>query len=165
MFFTVVDREIIFFAGNSHDLLTCRLSLLAALTFARPRKKERQWASSMQGRQHVAGFNVETADTICVAASSFGQLGCVFETKNFGREVIVTDLFAVAGPFQIGMEKFKDENGKVHVSFEAVNGQFVPSYASTDMVKNAMKRSWSNDGKVAITFCDDKRKEYVQNLK
>ena len=135
-----------------------------ALTFARPRQKERLWTASLHGGVPAEGFNVESAETICIIASSYGQLGCVFESKRLGREIILTDLFAISGPFQAAMNRFRDIHGKLHLSVEAINGQFVPSYATTDIVKNAMKRSWSNEGKLTVVFCDDKRKEYIHNL-
>ena len=135
-----------------------------ALTFARPRQKERLWTASLHGGVPAEGFNVESAETICIIASSYGQLGCVFESKRRGREIILTDLFAISGPFQAAMNRFRDIHGKLHLSVEAINGQFVPSYATTDIVKNAMKRSWSNEGKLTVVFCDDKRKEYIHNL-
>jgi hypothetical protein len=150
--------------GDIYKMLKDEYMYPIALTFARPRQKERQWESYLQGGVQEERFTVDNADTICVIANSFGQLGCVFEGKKRNREIVLTDLFAVAGPFQLAMNKFKDENGKIHLSVEAINGQFVPSYATIDIVKNAMRRSWSNDGMVVIDFCDDERKEFVHNL-
>jgi hypothetical protein len=41
----------------------------------------------------------------------------------------------------------------MHVSIESLNGiVFVPSYASKDMVKNALARSWKNEKRVEIWF-------------
>jgi len=150
--------------GDIYKILKNEYMYPIALTFARPRQKERQWVASLHGVHDDGRFDVENADTICVTANSFNQLGCVFESRKSSREIVLTDLFAVCGPFQTAMSKHKDINGKVHLSIEAVNGQFVPSYATTDIVMNAMKRSWSNDGKIAINFCDDQSKDYVHNL-
>ena len=150
--------------GDVYKMLKDGQMYPIALTFARPRQKERLWTASLHGSVHAEGFNVDSAETICVIANSYGQLGCVFESKRRGQEIILTDLFAVPGPFQAIMNHCRDIHGKLNLSVEAINGQFVPSYATTDIVKNAMNRSWSNEGKLSIVFCDDKRKEYIHNL-
>lgn len=129
------------------------------LTFARPKQAERRWT----GSPYKQRFNVEAAETICITADSFEHLGCVFENKD-GSDIVITDLFAVAGPIQQKMRKYKDSSGNVHLSVESVNGQFVPSYATADIVKNAMKRTSKSSGKLEVVFCDDSRKKWIQSL-
>lgn len=130
-----------------------------ALTFARPKQSENRWAAQSAGR-----FSVNAAETHCIAADSYDQLGSVVEGRN-GTEVVVTDLFAVPGPFQKAMRPFLDVGGKVCLTIEEINGQFVPSYATPSIVMNAMKRSWAGNKKLELLFCDDERKRWVHNLK
>jgi len=135
----------------------------AALTFARPKKDENRWASMGQSPTRNKLMQLDTAETVCITAESYDQIGCVLESTR-QMEVIVADLFAVPGPVQKSMRSFQDRNGKVHLSIEAVNGQFVPSYASTDLVRNALNRSWTQNGKVEVQFCDDELKMWVHSL-
>ena len=136
-----------------YGLLREPTSYPIGLTFARPNQVSgSRWAkSALNG----AMLDVESSETIAVAAESFGELGCVFESKH-GTDIVVTDLYAVPGPFQIQMDSYVDANGRVHLSIDAVNGEFTPSYATANMVMNALKRKldihWSL---VEILFCDD----------
>mmetsp|Transcript_16517 Transcript_16517/g.27992 ORF Transcript_16517/g.27992 Transcript_16517/m.27992 type:complete len:292 (-) Transcript_16517:95-970(-) len=130
-----------------------------ALTFARPNQKGNRWAA-----QKKAAFSIEAATTHCVTADSFDQLGCVVEGRN-KTEVVVTDLVAVPGPFQKAMRLQPNFEENSELSFEEINGQFVPSYATPSIVMNAMKRSWASNQTLEIWFCDDERKHWVHNLK
>jgi hypothetical protein len=129
----------------------------AALTFARPKHLGNRWTSTNQK------FSAEDAETTSVTANSFEQIGCVFESLR-NLDIVVSDLFAVPGPIQVAMRPTVEHNGQLNLSIEAINGQFVPSYASTSIVMNAMKRSWSTNGKVEILFCDDERKSWIHRL-
>lgn len=143
-----------------YDILREPASYPIGLTFARPLEASgSRWTKAL----HVTPLEVDTIDTIPVAAESFGELGCIFENKNVS-DIVVTDLFAVPGPIQTQMAPHIDTNGKVHLSIDAVNAQFVPSYATVDIVKNALKRSWQSTGGMEILFCDDSRKDWVQSL-
>lgn len=130
-----------------------------ALTFARPKQAVgSRWTLSGQ-----KDFSIESAETQCVTAERFEQIGCVFESQS-SSEIILTDLFAVPGSYQLAMKPYTDNNGRLELSIESINGQFVPTYASKDIVLNAMKRSWASDGRVEVLFCDDKRKEWMKEL-
>ena len=131
----------------------------AALTFARPKQQTgSRWTASANEK-----FSVEDAETICITADSYEQIGAVFQSKR-NLDITVSDLFAVPGPLQMAMQPHLDNNGMLELAVESVNGQFVPSYASTGIVMNAMNRSWSTNEKVEIVFCDDERKEWVHKL-
>jgi hypothetical protein len=143
-----------------YDMLREPTSYPIGLTFARPMEGSgSRWTKASQ----AAPLQVESAETIAVAAERYGELGCIFENKD-GPDIVVTDLFAVPGPVQTQMAPRMDTDGKVHLSIDAVNAQFVPSYATVDIVKNALKRSWVSTGRMEILFCDDARKDWVQSL-
>ena len=143
-----------------YDMLRDPASYPIGLTFARPT----EGATNRWGKDSSEPFNVESAETISVAAESFGELGCVFGNKSGSSDIVLTDLFAVPGPCQTQMARYMDPRGMVHLSFETINGQIVPSYAGVDMVKNALQRSWKDTGRMEIVFCDDQRKKWVQSL-
>jgi len=143
-----------------YDMLRDPDSFPIGLTFARPtRGATNRWSKEAAGL-----FDIESAETISVAAENFGELGCIFENKNGTSDIVLTDLFAVPGLCQSQMARYLDPRGRVHLSFESINGQIVPSYAGVDMVKNALKRSWKDTGRMEIVFCDDERKSWVQSL-
>lgn len=130
-----------------------------ALTFARPKQETgNRWTTSTNQR-----FSADSAETFSITADSFEQLGCVLES-NRNLDTVLSDLFAVPGPLQVTMRPHVDRNGRLELSLESINGQFVPSYASTGIVMNALNRSWKADGKVEIVFCDDERKQWVHQL-
>ena len=82
-----------------------------------------------------------------------------------GFDIVVTDFVAVKGPFQRMMERYKDKiSGQHHLSIDSVNGQFVPGYATTKMVKSAMERSWKSDSQVELTLVDDEKRVWAQAL-
>lgn len=132
----------------------------AALTFARPKQQTgSRWTTSSTQK-----FSIEDAETICITADTFEQIGCVLASKK-NLDIVVSDLFAVPGPVQLAMRPYMNRNGTLNLAVESINGQFVPSYASTSIVMNAMKRSWSTDDTVEVVFCDDERKVWVHKLK
>lgn len=130
----------------------------AALTFARPKQRTAsRWIATNEK------FAVDEAETICVTCDAFEQIGCVFQSQR-NLDITVSDLFAVPGPFQIAMRHHIDRDTMTELAIESINGQFVPSYASTSIVMNAMSRSWSTDKAVEIVFCDDELKDWVHKL-
>jgi hypothetical protein len=50
------------------------------------------------------------------------------------------------------------------VSIQSVNGQQVPSYATADLVQNAMNRLWRSDGKLEVVVCDDARELIIDSM-
>lgn len=122
------------------------------LTFARPKQqKNSRWA------EELADSDVET---ICVTAESQERLGFLLGQEN-KSDVVVTDFYAVPGVFQRAMKGFKDEYGNLCLSVESIDGQFVPSYATTEMVRNAVDRSWKTGEAMEILLCDDDLKKWL----
>jgi hypothetical protein len=116
------------------------------LTFARPM------------RESQGSFRDDEAETICVTAEHPDELGCVIsETK--ARDIIVVDFRSVPGTMQNALSPYSR-----NLSVQAINGQVVPSYASEEMVKNAINRSWKVDGKVELWLRNDRQKNWIYNL-
>lgn len=133
------------------------------LTFARPKQTEekRDWRGSSQKNELLT---MENAETLCVTAENYEQLGLILDIHAYS-DIVVRDLDAVPGPFQMLTNGLKDaETDELHLSIESVNGEFVPSFATTQMIKSAMDRSWKSEDRVEILFCDDERKHWVQSL-
>lgn len=125
------------------------------LTFARPIKQAgSRWSSR--------AFSDDEAETVCVTAESPGRLGCKFGHEN-GADIVVTDFLAVPGVFQLAMSHCKDKHGDIHVSIDSVNGQFVPSYATIDLVRNALKQSWKDSESTVLLLCDDERRDWLHS--
>jgi hypothetical protein len=125
------------------------------LTFARPRKQQgSRWIGQSEN------FTDSEADTFCVTSDTQGQIGCILEQVN-RTDIVVTDFLAVAGVFQSSLAHCKDATGEICLTIEAINGQFVPSYASAEMVKNALVRSWKSDASVDLMLCDDTLKNWL----
>mmetsp|Transcript_9313 Transcript_9313/g.25755 ORF Transcript_9313/g.25755 Transcript_9313/m.25755 type:complete len:1397 (-) Transcript_9313:48-4238(-) len=142
-----------------YEMLCNKAFYPIGLTFARPQSK----TSSRWTSQHDETFSDFEAETICVTCSSQSQLGCILDSLDNG-DIVISDFSSVPGILHSALSKYEDNDGKYHVAIDSINGQFVPSYATKDMVMNALKRSWNNDRKVEIILCDDGRKEFVNNL-
>lgn len=146
-------------------MLKSKANYPIGLTFARPLKRSsenRGWFGG--GSNQEEQIAMENSETICVSAETFEQLGIVLDTKDYW-DIIVKDLEAVKGPFQILTNTFADEEtGAVHLSIESINGEFVPSFANPQLVRSAMERGWKSDGRVEVVFCDDERKAWIQGL-
>ena len=108
-------------------------------------------------------FRDDEAETVCITAERQDRLGCMFEVRNNG-DIVVSDFHSIPGVFNRALTKYKDANGRLRVAIDAINGQFVPSYASVEMVKSAINRSWKADQRVEIWLCDDERKQWVHSL-
>lgn len=121
-----------------------------ALTFARPSQQNR-WST----------FTMETATTFCITANKIEEVGCTFGKGNGAYDIIVKEFNAVKGPFQNSLDKSINWTGMI---LESINGQIVPSYATSKLVKSVLKRSWINEGRVEITFCDSERREWLKSL-
>jgi hypothetical protein len=142
------------------------------LTFARPKSEDNNasWSflnskqSSPKGDKAL--FNDDESVTVAVSTERLDLLGCVFDVEGGTNDVVVTDFYAVPGYFQSALAPVAYRGGStlVKLAVESINGQFVPSYASKDMVLNAMRRSWSKERRVEILLCDDECKAWVQAL-
>jgi len=143
-----------------YEMLCNKAYYPIGLTFARPQSKAgSRWSAQPNGD----GFSDFEADTICVTCTSQSQLGCILDTEDNG-DIVISDFNSVPGLFHSSLSKYQDNDGKFHVAIDSINGQFVPSYATKDMVMNALKRSWNNEQKVEIILCDDGRKHFVNSL-
>lgn len=131
------------------------------LTFARPHSKSGSRWTSKGEDEPISDFE---ADTICVTCENQQSLGFILDTTAHG-DIVVTDFNSVPGVFHSALSKYQEVDGKFHVAIDSINGQFVPSYATKEMVLSALTRSWNADRKVDIILCDDGRKKYVQELK
>jgi len=139
------------------------------LVFARPRRggdMNRSWSNSSR-KAEAMQFEDEEAETTAVSIERLELLGCVFDVaEGTAADVIVTDFYAVPGFFQTTMMPLTGPSGHrmKKLAVESIDGQFVPSYASKDMVLNAMKRSWSKEKKVEVLFCDDELKTWLHEM-
>lgn len=150
---TPVDRTAL---TNVLTKLKSNATYPAALTFARPNSDKSRWNSSK--------FKLETAKTINVAVDSFLDLGCRFEEGATPGDITVSAFFAVQGKFQKAMTSPDDHaNDYIGMSVESVNGQIVPSFATPNMITNAIRKSWANNGKIEFLFCDVKRRKWLSS--
>jgi len=141
------------------------------LTFARPSRKQddnrdRGWTSTLLGSAPHEAISMETSETTCVTAEFYDQLGLELEVKEY-NDIVVKDLTAIAGPLQISTESLRDPHTEAfdHLSVDSINGEFVPAFATTQMVKSAMERSWKSEDRIEVTYCDNDRKKFIFNLK
>lgn len=137
------------------------------LTFARPNRQGEQggrdWTSTLLGVAPQESISMERSETICVSADFYEQLGLDLELKA-NSDVIVKDLRAVEGPFQLSTKSLCQNNTYDHLAIESINSEFVPSYATPNIVKSAMERSWRSEKRVDITYCDTDTKNFVLSL-
>ena len=118
-----------------------------------------------KGEQNL--FNNENADTVAVSTERLELLGCVFDVVEGTNDVVVTDFYAIPGFFQTSLQQVMNPGGRprnAKLAIESIDGQFVPSYASKDIVMNAMRRSWAKARHVELLFCDDECKGWVKAL-
>ena len=143
-----------------HLMLEDETAYPIGLTFARPKLNDRGWKPDSQSGQPLRD---DQAETICVTAESRERIGCVFVQGEYGN-VTVSDFNGVPGVFQ---RSFVSPNGSklpLPQCVELLNGQFVPSYASVEMVRNAMKRAWRSDDGIEMTLCDDGLKTWIEQM-
>lgn len=138
------------------DMLTNVSFYPIGLTFARPKQHASRWTISAQGLSDV------DVETICITATSHARLGIMLENTD-GSDVVVSDFLAVPGVFQRSLESCKDQSGNVCLTIDSINGQFVPSYASADMVRNALGRSWKGEDAIDLVLCDDDLKQWISS--
>ena len=137
----------------------------------------------MQSSNVGTSFSMENSETICVTGESTEQLGLDLELKAY-CDIVVKDLQAVPGPFQMSTQHLRDHETESfnHLSVDSVNGEFVPSFATPQMVKGAMDRAWKSSSTsaaagassasalpndqsfVEVMYCDDHRKSWVLGM-
>lgn len=153
-----------------YEMLCDKTLYPIGLTFARPQTQGglssgSRWSkSSKQHKQHrTEPFSDFDADTICVTCDQQNHLGCIFDTTEHG-DIVISGFSLVPGLFHRQLSRYNDIEGRLRIAIDSINGQFVPSYVTKDMVMNALNRSWKNDKRVEIVLCDDERKQYIQSL-
>jgi hypothetical protein len=132
------------------------------LTLARPQlSATARWSSKSRSDEGLSDLE---ADTICITVESPDRLGCVFDMLPNG-DIVVADFHSVPGVFQRALSKHADTKGRVNLAIDSVNGQFVPSYATLQIVQNGLKRSWkSEQQQVDLWLCDDERRDWIRAL-
>ena len=131
--------------GEIQSMLEVESAYPVGLTFARPRRSDGPLLD-------------DQVDTICVAAESRQLIGSVFGKTEYG-DVIVTDFLGVPGIFQRTFAACT--RSTLPLSIESVGGEIVPSYASVEMVRNALKRKWNSEKALEMVLCDDELKDWV----
>jgi hypothetical protein len=150
-----------------YEALADKSNYPIGLTFARPSQKaSRSWFASTDS------FRDDEAETVCIAAERQDRIGCLFHMCKNG-DIVVSDFQSVPGVFQQALTRYKNHatthsNGTkmpmMCLAVDSINGQFVPSYATKEMVKSALGRSWKSEQRVEILLCDDERKQWVHSL-
>ena len=145
-----------------HEVLYNKDFYPMGLTFARPKlTTTARWTTSGGSS---SDFSDMDADTICITVETPDRLGCIFEMCPNG-DIVVKDFVAVPGVFHRALAKLADKKLRLHVAIDSVNGQFVPSYATLQMVQNALKRSWkSQERRVDLWLCDDEKRDWIRSL-
>ena len=143
-----------------HEVLYNKDFYPMGLTFARPKAAAAaRWSSKGYG-----DFSDMEADTICITVETPDRLGCIFEMYPNG-DIVVKDFVPVPGVFNRALTKLADSAGYLHVAIDSIDGQFVPSYATVQIVQNALRRSWNSEKKqVDLWLCDDEKRNWVQAL-
>lgn len=144
-----------------HEVLYNKDFYPMGLTFARPKPAATaRWTTSGGAED----FSDMDADTICITVESPDRLGCIFDLRPDG-DIVVKDFIAVPGVFNRALARLADRKGRLHVAIDSLNGQFVPSYATLQIVQNALKRSWNaEERKVDLWLCDDEKRDWIGSL-
>eukprot|EP00986_Skeletonema_menzelii_P005010 scaffold1749_cov148-Skeletonema_menzelii.AAC.18 len=130
-----------------------------ALTFARAQKKPSSTVKSYLTSSPLS-LDVESAQTFSIAASDYSQLGLTFTTGYNGTDVVVKNISGVEGPFQRRVKEAALQ--LVGCKLEAINGEFIPTYVTSQLVVNAMCRQWSANNQLELTFCDENHRDKIR---
>ena len=128
-----------------------------ALTFGRATKD----ASAVKTflTSSPLSFDVESAYTFSIPASDYSHLGCKLVTGMNGSDIVVKEINGVDGQVKRQMNK-----SLLGCRLESVDGEVVPTYVNSQLILNAMTRRWTANGKLELTFCDDRHKEALQKV-
>lgn len=152
--FDVVSKPVL---DDVLEMLQDESAYPMGLTFARPRQGSSLWEASF-GEQHL--LRDDEAETICVTAESRERIGCLFNQEESG-DITVRDFRGVPGLFHRAFVHCIGTDLPLPLSVESFNEQFVPSYATVDIVRSAMKRVWKSDDSVTMLLCDDRLKDWL----
>jgi len=155
--------------NDVEEMLRNKVNYPIGLTFARPHRQNEQardWTSTLLGSAPEKPIEMDSSETISVSAECYEQLGLELEVKAY-HDIIVKDLRAVVGPLQLATQRLRDPQTDTysHLSIDSINGEFVPSFATPNLVKSAMERSWKSEKRVEVTFCDNDKKKFIFDLK
>ena len=124
--------------------------------------------SILKGKEYPMGltFTRQTKSfekhTINVMVSAHEQLGCRFKRNNEQNKFVVSEFEAVPGFFQ---NEVKAKYDNIHgMTIQLIQGEQLPSYASSDMIHNAMKRGWKRDKKLEIVLCNEQILSWISSL-
>ncbi len=123
------------------------------------------FARQAQTGQRKNNFDIGSDDIKIFSVTTLGpnELGCSMNKVGTNPSRYVVQAFrAVSGQFSKIVTETIQPNELKRFSFYSINGELLPSYASCDMVKNAMKRGWKS-GKLELVFCDEQIKRQVFN--
>ena len=118
------------------------------------------FARQISSTKRSADSDLQSDDikTIAVTTMRLNQLGCAISKVGLrGNKFVANQFHAVSGNFNRIISDSIPTDSIKGISFHSINGELIPSYASCDMVQNAMKRGWKS-GQLEIIFCDDKVK-------
>ena len=151
------------------EMLRNKSNYPIGLTLARPQRQNdqaRDWTSTLLGSAPEEAIQMDSSETICVSSETYEQLGLDLETKAYS-DIIVKDLHAIVGPLQLCTQRLRDPQTDTynHLSIDSINGEFVPSFATSNLVKSAMERSWKSEKRVEVTYCDNDMKNFIFDLK
>jgi len=120
------------------------------LTFARPScTRMRKSESDLQ--------------TFNIVAPCYNQLGFVLKEDPSSGNLVINSFHGVTGYFQEELSR-KVLLKNTGLQIKSIDGQGVPSYATCDIVINAMKRNWKKNGKLEILFCDEQERQWLSSL-
>ncbi|GAX24737.1 hypothetical protein FisN_4Hh295 [Fistulifera solaris] len=127
------------------------------LTFARPKQGSSLWEASF-GETHL--LRDDEAETICITAESSDRIGCLFDQADSG-DIMVRDFHGVPGLFHRYFVSCIENDLQLPLSIESLNDELVPSYATVDIVRSALKRGWNSDSSVTMQLCNDRVKDWL----
>jgi acyl-coenzyme A synthetase/AMP-(fatty) acid ligase len=105
-------------------------------------------------------LDIESAQTFSIAAPDYSQLGLTFTTGYNGTDIVVKTISGVEGPFQRKMKQ--TALPLVGCKLEALDGETIPNYVTSQLVVKAMSRQWSANNRLELTFCDENHRGNVR---
>ena len=132
-----------------------------ALTFARAQADQSSMVKTYLTSSPLS-FDVESAHTFSIPSSDYSHLGCKFVTGMNGSDIVVKEISGVEGPFQRQMRNSK--RPFIGCKLQSIDGEAVPSYISSQLIVNAMKRRWAANGRVELTFCNDTHRDALYQI-
>jgi len=134
-----------------------------ALTFARAQAKQ-QKTSTVKAylTSSPLSLDIESSYTFSIAAADYSHLGCQFVTGMNGSDIVVKGMIGVEGLFQ---RQIKASNQPfVGCRLVSVDAEIVPSYVNSQLIVNAMKRRWTTNGRVELTFCNERHRDALRKV-